>query len=70
MENAYLTLGINDGRFDIKDSKIIARGFGNGDKSTSKTKDKAKKSDSIDEMDFDDINELGFSVEEFEEKIK
>ncbi len=67
-EDAYMTLGINDGRFDVKDSKVIARGFGYSDKS--KSDKKVKKSDPIDEMDFEDINQLGFTVDEFEGKIK
>ncbi len=67
-EDAYMTLGINDGRFDVKDSKIIAQGFGYSDKS--KSDKKVKKSDPIDEMDFEDINQLSFTVDEFEAKIK
>ncbi len=68
-EDTYRSLGIDDGRFDVKDSKVIARGMNYGNESKADKK-KVKKSDSIDEMGSKDINRLGFTVEEFEEKIK
>ncbi|RXE58730.1 hypothetical protein [Acetivibrio mesophilus] len=69
-EYIYRSLGISDGRFDVINSKIIARGLGYGDESMSKEKGKLKKSDSIAEMSFSDITGLDFTVEEFIQKIE
>ncbi|HHV29577.1 hypothetical protein [Acetivibrio mesophilus] len=69
-EETYISLGINDGRFDVINSKIYTRGLDYGDKSTSEEKKKVKKSDSIAEMNYSDITKLGYTVEEFMQKIK
>jgi hypothetical protein len=69
-DTTYRSLGLNDGRFDVKNTKIIARGLGSGNESTPKDKKKVKKSDSIAEMNYSDITKLGYTVEEFIQKIK
>lgn len=69
-EDTYRSLGINDGRFDVKNSRIIARGLGYNDETASKEKKQVKRSDSIAEMGFNDITHFCFTAEEFGEKIK
>ena len=59
-ENVYRSIGISDGRFDIIDSKVVARGLGYSESEGS----------DFEEMSFDDINELRLTVGEFEERIR
>ncbi|NLP13384.1 MAG: hypothetical protein GX383_02625 [Clostridium sp.] len=59
-EDVCRRLGISDGRVDVIDSKVMARGL---DYSDSESTD-------FEEMNFTDINEPGLTVEEFEERIR
>ncbi|GAE87256.1 hypothetical protein [Acetivibrio straminisolvens] len=72
-EDAYLTVGFNEGRFDVINSKIHARGPQHISYSSTPTpivRKEVKRSDSIAEMSYYDITRFSFTVEEFSQKIR
>ncbi|HHV30163.1 hypothetical protein [Acetivibrio mesophilus] len=70
-KDVYDIVGISEGRFDVINSKIYARGPSYINYvSTPTVRKEVKRSDSIAEMSYYDITHFGFTVEEFAQKIR